>query len=223
VWPCGASLAPVCAHCGRDFPRKPARFSAAGAVSRERQTARAGRGAGRAQAGDRSLFRRRPAGSTARIAGLDAEGAMNFPASDRDDHGACGPPLRTARWLSYLGRWASRPAFRGAARPRGPCGCSPAMPRSPCAAPSAALPDAPIIRVGLHSGEVVFRKALTPARRSNRMRTGFHRASGQPDRAGKPRPARFCLSRDSQDPAPGRIAITEPLGLRSLKRYHRSG
>ena len=50
---CGVSFAPVCAHCGRDFPET-ARFCAWCGEPRKPDGPR-GRRAGRAQAGDRAV------------------------------------------------------------------------------------------------------------------------------------------------------------------------
>ena len=71
---CGVSLAPVCARCGRDFPET-ARFCAWCGEPRGPDASAADVLGERKQA---TVLFADIAGSTARIAGLDAEGAMNF-------------------------------------------------------------------------------------------------------------------------------------------------
>src|SRR5258706_14263136 len=71
---CGVSLASVCARCGRDFPET-ARFCAWCGEPRKPDGRVAGVLGERKQA---TVLFADVAGSTARIAGLDAEEAMNF-------------------------------------------------------------------------------------------------------------------------------------------------
>src|SRR5215475_9572478 len=71
---CGVSLAPVCVHCGRDFPET-ARFCAWCGEPRTPGARVMDVPGERKQA---TVLFADVAGSTARIASLDAEGAMNF-------------------------------------------------------------------------------------------------------------------------------------------------
>src|SRR5664279_4327167 len=71
---CGVSLAPLCTQCGRDFPEA-ARFCAWRGQPRTHDIRVANVPGERKQA---TVLFADVAGSTARIAGLDAEAAMNF-------------------------------------------------------------------------------------------------------------------------------------------------
>jgi predicted amidophosphoribosyltransferase len=73
--PKGASLAPVCAHCGRDFPET-ARFCAWCGEPRKPEAARIAEVPGERKRA--TVLFADVTGSTATIAGMDAEAAMNF-------------------------------------------------------------------------------------------------------------------------------------------------
>ena len=120
---CGVALAPVCARCGRDFPEA-ARFCASCGEPRKPDARIADVPGERKQA---TVLFADVAGSTARIAGSGRRSGDEFPASDRDGHGACGTPLRR-HGASHIGRRAQG-RVRGAARARGTCGA-----RLPCRA-----------------------------------------------------------------------------------------
>ena len=70
------------------------------------------------------------------------------------------------------------------------------MPHSPCVPPSPRLPDAPLIRIGLHSGEVVSGKLYSGSAVEQDV-TGLtvHLASRIEQEAP---PGEICLSRDCQ-------------------------
>jgi class 3 adenylate cyclase/tetratricopeptide (TPR) repeat protein len=204
---CGVSLAPVCAHCGRDFPET-ARFCASCGEPRKPDGRVADAPGERKQA---TVLFADVTGSTARIAGLDAEGAMNFlhpivmvmaRAVNRYD----GTVLRT------LGD-GLKAAF-GAPHAReghAVLACHAALAMR---AAVAALPDAPMIRIGLHSGEVVSGKLHTGSM-IEQDATGFtvHLASRIEQEAS---PGEICLSRECQTLL-GAYCDTEPLGPRALK------
>src|SRR5258706_3076456 len=145
---CGVSLAPVCARCGRDFPET-ARFCAWCGEPRGPDASAADVLGERKQA---TVLFADIAGSTARIAGLDAEGAMNFlhpivMVMARAVHRYDGTGLRT------LGD-GLKAAFGvpHAREGHAVLACHAALAMRTAVA---ALPDAPMIRIGLHSGEVV--------------------------------------------------------------------
>src|SRR5258708_7499770 len=157
---CGVSFASVCAHCGRDFPEA-ARFCAWCGEPRNADGRVAGVLGERKQA---TVLFADVAGSTARIAGLDAEGAMNFlhpivMVMARAVHRFDGTVLRTLGdgLKAAFGVPHAREGHAVLA-----CHAALAM-RSAVAA----LPDAPMIRIGLHSAvnSEHFRGAsLTPLR-----------------------------------------------------------
>ena len=145
---CGASLAPVCAHCGRDFPEA-ARFCAWCGQPRTPDAHVADVPGERKQA---TVLFADVAGSTARIAGLDAEAAMNFlhpivMVMARAVHRYDGTVLRT------LGD-GLKAAFGvpHAREGHAVLACHAALAMRTAVGE---LPDAPPIRIGLHSGEVV--------------------------------------------------------------------
>src|SRR5690349_7726236 len=145
---CGASLAPVCVHCGRDFPES-ARFCAWCGQPRTPPTRVADVPGERKQA---TVLFADVAGSTARIASLDAEAAMNFlhpivMVMARAVHRFDGTVLRTLGdgLKAAFGVPEAREGHAVLA-----CHAALAMRRA-----VAELPDAPPIRIGLHSGEVV--------------------------------------------------------------------
>ncbi len=205
---CGVSLAPVCANCGRDFPET-ARFCAWCGEPRKPEAARIADVPGeRKQA---TVLFADVAGSTAKIAGMDAEGAMNFLhpiviVMARAVHRYDGTVLRTLGdgLKAAFGVPHAREGHAVLA-----CHAALAM-RSAVAE----LPDAPKIRIGLHSGEVV----------SGRLHTGsaieqdatgltVHLASRIEQEAP---PGEICLSRECQILL-GAYCDTEPLGPRTLK------
>ena len=151
------------------------------------------------------------AGSTARIAGLDAEGAMNFlqpivMVMARAVHRFDGTVLRT------LGD-GIKAAFGvpHAREGHAVLACHAAL---AIRAAVAALPDAPMIRIGLHSGEVVSSKLYTGST-IEQDATGLtvHLASRIEQEAP---PGEICLSRDCQMLL-GAYCDTELLGARTLK------
>ncbi len=151
------------------------------------------------------------AGSTARIAGMDAEGAMNFlhpivTIMARAVHRFDGTVLRTLGdgLKAAFGVPHAREGHAVLA-----CHAALAM-----RAAVAALPDAPMIRIGLHSGEVVSGKLYTGST-IEQDATGLtvHLASRIEQEAP---PGEICLSRASQTLL-GAYCDTEPLGARALK------
>ena len=151
------------------------------------------------------------AGSTARIAGLDAEDAMNFlhpivMVMARAVHRFDGTVLRTLGdgLKAAFGVPHAREAHAVLA-----CHAALAM-----RADVAALPDAPMIRIGLHSGEVVSGKLYSGSTVEQDV-TGLtvHLASRIEQEAP---PGEICLSRDCQTLL-GAYCDTEPLGPRALK------
>ncbi len=151
------------------------------------------------------------AGSTARIAGLDAEGAMNFlhpivMVMARAVHRYDGTVLRTLGdgLKAAFGVPHAREAHAVLA-----CHAALAMRTA-----VAALPDAPMIRIGLHSGEVVSGKLYAGSTVEQDV-TGLtvHLANRIEQEAP---PGEICLSRDCQTLL-GAYCDTEPLGPRALK------
>jgi adenylate cyclase len=151
------------------------------------------------------------AGSTARIAGLDAEGAMNFlhpivTVMARAVHRFDGTVLRTLGdgLKAAFGVPHAREGHAVLA-----CHAALAM-----RAAVAALPDAPMIRIGLHSGEVVSGKLYTGST-IEQDATGLtvHLASRIEQEAP---PGEICLSRDCQILL-GAYCDAESLGPRALK------
>lgn len=145
---CGTSLAPVCAHCGRDFPET-SRFCAWCGKPRAPDAHVTDVPGERKQA---TVLFADVAGSTARIAALDAEAAMNFlhpivMVMVRAVHRYDGTVLRTLGdgLKAAFGVPHAREGHAVLA-----CHAALAM-----RAAVAELPDAPSIRIGLHSGEVV--------------------------------------------------------------------
>ena len=204
---CGVSLAPVCAHCGRDFPET-ARFCAWCGEPRRADGRVADAPGERKQA---TILFADVTGSTARIAGLDAEGAMDFlhpivMVMARAVHRYDGTVLRT------LGD-GLKAAFGvpHAREGHAVLACHAALTMR---AAVAALPDAPMIRIGLHSGEVVSGKLYTGSA-IEQDATGFtvHLANRIEQEAP---PGEICLSRDSQTLLAA-YCDTEPLGTRALK------
>jgi class 3 adenylate cyclase/tetratricopeptide (TPR) repeat protein len=204
---CGVSFASVCTRCGRDFPET-ARFCAWCGEPRKPDTREADVPSERKQA---TVLFADIAGSTARIAGMDAEGAMNFlqpivMVMARAVHRFDGTVLRT------LGD-GLKAAF-GVPRAReghAVLACHAALAMR---AAVAALPDAPMIRIGLHSGEVVSGKLYTGST-IEQDATGLtvHLASRIEHEAP---PGEICLSRDCQTLLRA-YCDTEPLGPRALK------
>jgi len=207
---CGISFAPVCAHCGRDFPEG-ARFCAWCGEPRKPDARLADEPVERKQA---TILFADVAGSTARIADMDAEGAMNFlhpivMAMARSVHRFDGTVLRTLGdgLKAAFGVPQAREGHAVLA-----CHAALAM-----RAAIAALPDAPSIRIGLHSGEVVSGKLYTGST-IERDATGLtvHLASRIEQETP---PGEICLSRDCQTLL-GAYCDTEPLGPRTLKGIH---
>src|SRR6201996_1196565 len=204
---CGISFASLCAHCGRDFPEA-ARFCAWCGKPRQADAPVADVLAERKQA--TVLFADVP-GSPARIAGMDAESAMNFlhpivMVMARAVHRYDGTVLRTLGdgLKAAFGVPHAREAHAVLA-----CHAALAM-----RADVAALPGAPPIRIGLHSGEVVSGKLYSGSSVEQDV-TGItvHLASRIEQEAP---PGEICLSRDSQILL-GAYCDTEPLGTRALK------
>jgi class 3 adenylate cyclase len=204
---CGVSLVPVCTHCGRDFPET-ARFCAWCGEPRKPDGRVTDAPGERKQA---TVLFADIAGSTARIAGLDAEAAMNFlhpivmvmaRAVQRYD----GTVLRTLGdgIKAAFGVPHAREGHAALA-----CHAALAM-----RAAVAALPDAPLIRIGLHSGEVVSGKLYSGSAVEQDV-TGLtvHLASRIEQEAP---PGEICLSRDCQILL-GAYCDTESLGPRTLK------
>src|ERR1700692_2533108 len=204
---CGISFAPVCAHCGRDFPET-ARFCAWCGEPRKPDGRVTDVPGERKQATVRFAD---IAGSTARIAGLDAEGAMNFlhpivMVMARAVHRYEGTVLRTlgdglkaAFGVPHAREGHAVLAFHAALAMR---------------AAVAELPNAPPIRIGLHSGEVVSGK-LDSGSSIEQDVTGLtvHLASRIEHEAP---PGEICLSRDCQTLLRA-YCDTETLGPRALK------
>jgi adenylate cyclase len=151
------------------------------------------------------------AGSTARIAGLDAEEAMNFlhpivMVMARVVHRFDGTVLRTLGdgLKAAFGVPHAREGHAVLA-----CHAALAM-----RAAVAELPGAPMIRIGLHSGEVVSGKLYTGSM-IEQDATGLtvHLASRIEQEA---RPGEICLSRDCQALL-GAYCDTESLGAHPLK------
>jgi adenylate cyclase len=151
------------------------------------------------------------AGSTARIAGLDAEAAMNFlhpivMVMARAVHRFDGTVLRTLGdgLKAAFGVPHAREGHAALA-----CHAALAMRTA-----VAELPDAPQIRIGLHSGEVVSGKLYSGSSVEQDV-TGLtvHLASRIEQEAS---PGEICLSRDCQTLL-GAYCDTESLGPRALK------
>jgi adenylate cyclase len=204
---CGLSLAPVCANCGRDFP-EPARFCAWCGEPRKPDSRVADVPGERKQA---TVLFADVAGSTARIAKLDAEAAMNFlhpivMVMARAVHRYDGTVLRT------LGD-GIKAAFGvpHAREGHAVLACHAALAMRSAVAE---LPDAPPIRIGLHSGEVVSGKLHSGSTVEQDV-TGLtvHLANRIEQEA---QPGEICLSRDSQILL-GAYCDTETLGPHALK------
>jgi class 3 adenylate cyclase/tetratricopeptide (TPR) repeat protein len=204
---CGTSLAPICAHCGKDFPEA-ARFCAWCGEPRQLEVRIANVPGERKQA---TVLFADVAGSTARIASLDAEAAMNFlhpivMIMARAVHRYDGTVLRTLGdgIKAAFGVPHTREGHAMLA-----CHAALAM-----RAEVAALPDGPPIRIGLHSGEVVSGKLYSGSSVEQDV-TGLtvHLASRIEQEAS---PGEICLSRDSQILL-GAYCDTEALGPRVLK------
>jgi class 3 adenylate cyclase len=204
---CGVSFAPVCAHCGRDLPET-ARFCAWCGEPRKPDGRVAEVPGERKQA---TILFADVAGSTARIASLDAEAAMDFlhpivMVMARSVHRYDGKVLRT------LGD-GLKAAFGvpHAREGHAVLACHAALAMRTAVA---ALPDAPMIRIGLHSGEVVSGKLYSGSTMEQDV-TGLtvHLASRIEHEAP---PGEICLSRDCQALL-GAYCDTEPLGPRKLK------
>jgi class 3 adenylate cyclase/tetratricopeptide (TPR) repeat protein len=204
---CGVSLVSVCPHCGRDFPET-ARFCAWCGEPRKPDARVADVPGERKQA---TILFADVAGSTARIADLDAEEAMNFlhpivMVMARTVHRFDGTVLRTLGdgLKAAFGVPHAREGHAVLA-----CHAALAM-----RAAVAALPDAPMIRIGLHSGEVVSGK-LNIGSMIEQDATGLtvHLANRIEQQAP---PGEICLSRDCQTLLRA-YCDTEPLGRRTLK------
>lgn len=204
---CGVSFARPCAHCGRDFPET-ARFCAWCGQPRQPDIRVANVPGERKQA---TVLFADVAGSTARIAGLDAEAAMNFlhpivMVMARAVHRFDGTVLRTLGdgLKAAFGVPHAREGHAALA-----CHAALAM-----RAAVAELPDAPMIRIGLHSGEVVSSKLYSGSAVEEDV-TGLtvHLANRIEQEAP---PGEICLSRDCQILL-GAYCDTEPLGPRTLK------
>jgi class 3 adenylate cyclase/tetratricopeptide (TPR) repeat protein len=204
---CGVSLAPVCASCGRDLPET-ARFCAWCGEPRKPEARVAEVPGERKQA---TILFADVAGSTARIASLDAEAAMDFlhpivMVMARAVHRYDGTVLRT------LGD-GLKAAFGvpHAREGHAVLACHAALAMRTAVA---ALPDAPMIRIGLHSGEVVSGKLYSGSTMEQDV-TGLtvHLASRIEHEAP---PGEICLSRDCQALL-GAYCDTEPLGPREMK------
>ncbi len=204
---CGAALAATCANCGKDFPEA-ARFCAWCGEPRKHEARIANIPGERKQA---TVLFADVAGSTARIAALDAEAAMNLlhpivMIMARAVHRYDGTVLRT------LGD-GIKAAFGvpHAREGHAVLACHAALAMR---AELAALPDAPPIRIGLHSGEVVSGKLYAGSSVEQDV-TGLtvHLASRIEQEAA---PGEICLSRDCQTLL-GAYCDTEPLGARALK------
>jgi class 3 adenylate cyclase/tetratricopeptide (TPR) repeat protein len=204
---CGVSFAPVCANCGRDFPET-ARFCAWCGEPRKPDSRVADVPSERKQA---TILFADVAGSTARIASLDAEAAMNFlhpivMVMARAVHRFDGTVLRT------LGD-GLKAAFGvpHAREGHAVLACHAALAMRTAVA---ALPDAPMIRIGLHSGEVVSGRLYSGSTFEQDV-TGItvHLASRIEQEAP---PGEICLSRDCQTLL-GAYCDTESLGPRALK------
>jgi class 3 adenylate cyclase/tetratricopeptide (TPR) repeat protein len=204
---CGVSFAPVCANCGRDFPET-ARFCAWCGEPRKPDGRVADVPSERKQA---TILFADVAGSTARIASLDAEAAMNFlhpivMVMARAVHRFDGTVLRT------LGD-GLKAAFGvpHAREGHAVLACHAALAMRTAVA---ALPDAPMIRIGLHSGEVVSGRLYSGSAFEQDV-TGLtvHLASRIEQEAP---PGEICLSRDCQTLL-GAYCDTESLGPRALK------
>ena len=145
---CGVALAPACAHCGRELPES-ARFCTWCGKPRQPEARVAEVPGERKQA---TVLFADIAGSTERIAALDAEAAMNFlhpivMVMARAVHRYDGTVLRTLGdgLKAAFGVPHAREGHAVLA-----CHAALAM-----RAAVAELPNAPPIRIGLHSGEVV--------------------------------------------------------------------
>jgi class 3 adenylate cyclase len=204
---CGLSFAPVCARCGRDFPET-ARFCAWCGEPRKSDGRVADPPGERKQA---TVLFADIAGSTALIAGLDAEAAMEFlqpivqvmaRAARRFD----GTVLRT------LGD-GIKVAFGvpHAREGHAVLACQAALAMR---AAVAALPDAPMLRIGMHSGEVISGLLHTDSTiEQEASGLTVHLASRVEQQA----PAgEICLSRDCQMLVAA-YCDTESLGQRTLK------
>src|SRR5258707_3142022 len=203
----GVYLASACAHCGRHFPEA-ARFCAWCGEPRKPDGRVAEAPGERKQA---TVLFADVAGSTERIAGMDAEEAMNFlhpivMVMARAVHRFDGTVLRT------LGD-GLKAAFGvpHAREGHAVLACHAALAMRTAVA---ALPDAPMIRIGLHSGEVVSGKLYSGSTVEQDV-TGLtvHLASRIEQEA---TPGEICLSRDCQDLLRA-YCDTEPLGSRALK------
>jgi class 3 adenylate cyclase/tetratricopeptide (TPR) repeat protein len=204
---CGVSFASVCAHCGRDFPEA-ARFCAWCGKPRQADIPVVEIPGERKQA---TVLFADVTGSTARIAGMDAEGAMNFlhpivMVMARAVHRYDGTVLRTLGdgLKAAFGVPHAREGHAVLA-----CHAALAMRTD-----VAALPGAPPIRIGLHSGEVVSGKLYSGSSVEQDV-TGLtvHLASRIEHEAP---PGEICLSGDCQTLL-GAYCDTEPLGPRALK------
>lgn len=204
---CGLSFAVVCAACGRDWPET-ARFCAWCGQPREPDARLTDVPGERKQA---TILFADIAGSTARIAGLDAEGAMNFlqpivmvmaRAVRRFD----GTVLRT------LGD-GIQAAFGvpHAREGHAVLACQAALGMR---AAVAALPDAPMIRIGLHSGEVVSSSLYTGSAIEQEATGVTVSLASRLEQAAQP--GQIYLSRECRNLL-GAYCDTEPVGARALK------
>ena len=204
---CGVSLSRLCARCGRDFPEM-ARFCAWCGEPRKPDGRVADAPGERKQA---TVLFADVTGSTARIASLDAEEAMNYlhpivMVMARAVHRFDGTVLRTLGdgLKAAFGVPLAREGHAVLA-----CHAALAMRTA-----VAELPNAPMIRIGLHSGEVVSGKLYSGSSVEQDV-TGLtvHLANRIEQEA---LPGEICLSRDCQTLL-GAYCDTEALGARALK------
>lgn len=204
---CGAALASACAHCGRDLPES-ARFCTWCGKPRQGEVRLVEAPGERKQA---TVLFADIAGSTERIAALDAEAAMNYlhpivMVMARAVHRYDGTVLRTLGdgLKAAFGVPHAREGHAVLA-----CHAALAMRKA-----VAELPDAPPIRIGLHSGEVVSSK-LDSGSSVEQDVTGLtvHLASRIEHEAP---PGEICLSRECQTLLRA-YCDTETLGSRALK------
>jgi class 3 adenylate cyclase/tetratricopeptide (TPR) repeat protein len=204
---CGDPLVSICTACGEECPET-ARFCARCGMPRKSAARRADEPVERRQA---TVLFADIAGSTERVAALDAEGAMNFlqpivRAMIHEVRRFDGTVLRT------LGD-GLKAAFGvpHAREGHAVLACQAALAMR---AAVAALPDAPMIRIGLHSGEVVAGPIHNgPAAEQDATGLVVHLASRIEQLAP---PGEICLSRDCRTLL-GAYCDTEPLGPRALR------
>jgi class 3 adenylate cyclase/tetratricopeptide (TPR) repeat protein len=202
---CGVSL--VCAGCGRDFPSA-ARFCAWCGAARKSDPHRADVPGERKQA---TVLFADIVGSTARIAGLDAEAALNSlqPAVRVMVRAVRRFDCTVLRTLGdgIMAAFGVPHAREGHAV----LACQAALAMR---AAVAALPDAPMIRIGLHSGEVVS-GAFDAGSGVGQDASGLAMHLANRIEQVTP-PGEICLSRDCRALL-GAYCDTELLGPRAVK------